>query len=532
MSKAATMKPSRGIGLGGGWLSMAPQTDNTPYKPQPVAIVDDEQRKSNQAPPSGPSSDQNSPVIPPHRSKHGGLQPQPSSSSSSHAMKEECIETKQELTSPQSQSTGPSALPRRLIPRTNARFSVGDSTSQPATPASPAPSSPPLSPASGDGDQSPAAFDVRDSFAPMQWSKAAASTVPSSSRRTSQTDGEGKSGNRLQQGQRTGMVSKHKADVITEDHDDESDGERVEYAGRKWRGKTANAIEQEMEALGDRTVMSYAPDAVYLASRLEGLRRNLEAGGDRFRRWAWEDFDQSDSRGDVDGDHEMEGTDVVIAAAAKRLSQELEPHSVNALRHSSAQASYHPSPARSALLSSTILSPVQEVPADPMQTSSVQYGQDIAQAGPSHTIAGDVDRAAKEAALDSRVEIRTLRRPDLEQVRELHCYHGDGDKVSKLFVFSFSLFPFFLFFFISSRLLGIGFLTKFRLFLNTLGRISLSICKHIMCLWLQFLQHLQTRQLLYDRKSLQGGQAQVQKKYKSVKKRTQKHWSTTTTLQS
>ncbi|PWN35103.1 uncharacterized protein FA14DRAFT_160405 [Meira miltonrushii] len=445
MSKAATMKPSRGLGLGGGWLSMAPQTDNTPYRPQPVAIVD-EQRETNQQPPSGPSSDQNSPVIPPHRSKHGGLQPQPSSSSSSHAIKAESVHAKQELVSPQSQSTGPSALPRRLIPRTNARFSVGDSTSQPATPASPAPSSPPLSPGSGDGDQSPAAFDVRDSFAPMQWSKAVGSTVPSSSRRTSQTDGEGKSGNRLQQGQRTGMVAKHKADVIVEDHDDESDGERVEYAGRKWRGKTANAIEQEMEALGDRTVMSYAPDAVYLASRLEGLRRNLEAGGDRFRRWAWEDYDQIEAHGDIDGDHEMEGTDVVIASAAKKLSQEVESQSVNALRHSSAQASYHASPARSALLSSSILSPVQEVPADPMSTSSVQYGQDIAQAGPSHTAAGDVDRAAKEAALDARVEIRTLRRPDLEQVRELHCYHGDGDKVSNSFVFSFPLFPCFLLF--------------------------------------------------------------------------------------
>lgn len=445
MSKAAMMKPSRGIGLGGGWLSMAPQTDNTPYKPQPVAIVD-EQKDDEKAPKSGPSSDQNSPVIPPHRSKHGGLQPQPSSSSSSHAVRAESIHTKQELAAPQSQSAGPSALPRRLIPRTNARFSVGDSTSQPATPASPAPSSPPLSPHSGDGDNSPPAFDVRDSFAPMQWNKAAGSTVLATSRRTSQVEGEGKSGNRLLQGQKTGMVAKHKADVLIEDHDDDSDGERVEYAGRKWRGKTANAIEQEMEALGDRTVMSYAPDAVYLASRLEGLRRNLEAGGDRFRRWAWEDFDQTDSREDKDGDHEMDGTDAVVANAAKRLSQEIESPSVNSLRHSSAKASYQASPARSALLSSTILSPVQEVPTDPMSTSSVQYGQEVTQAGPSQIATGDVDRAAKEAALDARVEIRTLRRPDLEQVRELHCYHGDGDKVSSLFEF---FFPFPLSFFFS-----------------------------------------------------------------------------------
>lgn len=452
MSKAATMKPSRGIGLGGGWLSMAPQTENTPYKPQPVAIVD-EQKDSTRPSTSISSSDQNSPVLPPHRSKHGGLQPQPSSSSSSHAINSETFQDIQEPESSKIQSAGPSALPRRLIPRTNARFSVGDSTSQPATPASPAPSSPPISP--GSQDQSPDAFDVRSSFAPMQWSKMTNESnfqAPSSSRRVSQAEVEGRSGNRLQQGLRTGMVAKNKADVIIGDHEEDSDGERVEYAGRKWRGKTANAIEQEMEALGDRTVMSYAPDAVYLASRLEGLRRNLEAGGDRFRRWAWEDYDETASHDDGDGDHQMEGTDVVIAKAAKRLSQELESPSVIALRQASAHVSQHASPARSALLSSTVLSPVQEIPTNPLSTSTVQYGQEATQPEPPHTTTGEIERAAKEAALDSRVEIRTLRRPDLEQVRELHCYHGDGDKVSKssvCFCSSFSLFffPFFFLFF-------------------------------------------------------------------------------------
>ena len=72
--------------------------------------------------------------------------------------------------------------------------------------------------------------------------------------------------------------------------DIDDDGQGIEFAGRKWKGKTAHAVEQEMEKTGDVSVMSYAPDAVYLASRLQGLQRNLEAGGDEARGRRWLDF--------------------------------------------------------------------------------------------------------------------------------------------------------------------------------------------------------------------------------------------------
>jgi hypothetical protein len=41
-----------------------------------------------------------------------------------------------------------------------------------------------------------------------------------------------------------------------------------------------------------------------------------------------------------------------------------------------------------------------------------------------------IEPAARAAALDARIQVRPLRRGDLEQVRDLHAFHGDTDRVS------------------------------------------------------------------------------------------------------
>ncbi len=54
-------------------------------------------------------------------------------------------------------------------------------------------------------------------------------------------------------------------------------GGGLRHSGIEWSGKTLHAVELEMERLGRAEWMSQAPDAAYLASRLEAVRRNLEA---------------------------------------------------------------------------------------------------------------------------------------------------------------------------------------------------------------------------------------------------------------
>jgi len=221
--------------------------------------------------------------------------------------------------------------------------------------------------------------------------------------------------------------------------DDEDEGEEAKsddddkgilHAGIQWRGKTAHAVEQEMEALGDRTVMSYAPDAVYLASRLEGLKRNLEVGGERLKRWAWED--------------ELEEEDRLICEGAglEAEQQRERPTSpVDHLEEPQKEDLVMPGLEQHALYSASSsmnvsegITPSDEIFDDPMQASTGSIAPSTDEQGihdlqevPVITVDAS---AGKAAALDARVEIRTLRRPDLEQVRELHCYHGDGDKVS------------------------------------------------------------------------------------------------------
>lgn len=359
------MSLSKGVGgLGGGWLSMAPQVDEL-TKPEPPASI---------APqvPAATTPRTHSPLVPTGAKSAQQIPP-------SHSG------TKSAQHTSQSQSARSSTSLTKSIPRTKARFQVGsDSSSLLASPVS----STPVSPQSGDGDDSPPPFDVRASFAPMPtWGEPG-------QRRASESGGQGKL-----------LQTEHKHDKSEEfavDDTHEEEEHSMEYKGRKFKGKTANAIELEMEALGDQTVMSYAPDAVYLASRLEGLRRNLEAGGERVRRLPWQDAEDG-------GAQVSPQTSPVIADhAPARPSSEKEAQPDEA-GGSVKQASLPVSPMAAEL--------------EKGEDESVSVASGISQP-PSL-----IDPAAKEAALDARVEIRTLRRPDLEQVRELHCYHGDGEKI-------------------------------------------------------------------------------------------------------
>lgn len=261
---------------------------------------------------------------------------------------------------PAASSSSSTSSPRRSSIPKRATFQVGADTSTintPVTPASPS-SSTALTPA----------FDVRASFAPLVFKRTAQTALPRGEQPVAADSSS------------TAATSSSLMDI-------DDDGQGIEFAGRKWKGKTAHAVEQEMEKAGDVSVMSYAPDAVYLASRLHGLQRNLEAGGDEARGRRWLDF------GDDDHEDAAPGLEAPLASSSpvttqtdsSRIPATLPPHITDYLRPPT----------------------VVEQPASPPRLSA----------------------AAKAAALDSRVEIRLLRRSDLEQVRDLHCFHGDSDKV-------------------------------------------------------------------------------------------------------
>jgi hypothetical protein len=317
--------------------------------------------------------------------------------------------------------------PNRILPRTNARFKVGDS-SQLATPSSPAPDSPY---SHGSDFESPPLFDVRASFAPMpKWGGAGVDTKTSGSVSTAKEVDKVKQNSRLTE-------SLHEENEVQFDDeeggDNDSQAEKgIHYGGIQWKGKTAHAVELEMEALGDRTVMSYAPDAVYLASRLEGLKRNLEAGGDRLHRWVWQDFEDVEQHAEEEGEtaeeKEEEKEEVFMRGADETKQEEHKDEQVTPALDVTCMDS-----AVSSLNASEGVTPKDEIVDDPMLATTaltaLQDGVAVHDVDEVPTIVVD-STAAKAAALDARVEIRTLRRPDLEQIRELHCYHSDGDKVS------------------------------------------------------------------------------------------------------
>lgn len=404
---------------GGGWLSMAPTIDDEPIASSSTstysATYQQQQQQQQQAGTNSNSSSRRG-------SNDGYLYARPKPAESSY--------------------------PSRLLPRTNARFKVGDS-SQLATPASPAPSSPRSNDASA--QDSPPPFDVRASFAPMPRYGSKQPAQPSSSSATATTgtkkDVEGGNGAnvwtsqpvstaRQPQGQKSVTIVEEKEDaraknksndgegISASEEDDEDDGQGIHYAGIQWKGKTAHAVEQEMEALGDRTVMSYAPDAVYLASRLEGLKRNLEVGGERMKRWAWEDYE--DKSDDADDEREDEAQQAIGSDGED--NDDDNKTSTQAATPKSPMMVLTPDDA-DADKDRVIFDPTTDQPSEQV----VEADSLVSPSLPAVTVTEQpIDADAKAAALDSRVEIRTLRRPDLEQVRELHCYHGNGDKVSHL----------------------------------------------------------------------------------------------------
>ncbi|KAK0526026.1 hypothetical protein OC842_005314 [Tilletia horrida] len=254
-------------------------------------------------------------------------------------------------------------------------------------------------------------------------------------------------------------------------------GGGIEFAGKQWSGKTAHAVEQEMEALGDRAIMSYAPDASYLAMRLEGLRRNLEASNwERRPSWVGWQEDQEEEEEAVKEQAQAEAdktqeADMTLSATAQQQAVRspptvgrksalgrLAPAGSNGRAPKSpiarSEIALPPAPATSlidaeyarvanlpavsniegAQLSAAERSRLAQAsfPATPAQgKENAAYFDDKRTAAtetPSPQTPPPLDPAIRAAALDARLEIRQLKRDDVVQVRELHCFHGDGNK--------------------------------------------------------------------------------------------------------
>ncbi|PWO00596.1 hypothetical protein FA09DRAFT_328009 [Tilletiopsis washingtonensis] len=412
----ALAQPRRGL-PGGGWLSMVPESDDRLVSPP-------------QLPPPPPP-----PPVAPAASL---LAPAAGTST-----RDVCAAAAAALPyAPHASTSYTAAAALRTSGsssrRGGAKFEVGaPDSSQCPTPSSGARSS----------DASPVPFDVRSSFAPLP-----------------------------RYGQGAGSALRPRAPALQaaaqRKRDTDDDGQGIEYAGRRWKGKTAHAVELEMEQLGDRTVMSYAPDAVYLASRLEGLKRNLEAQDwERKPRYlAWSD-DEDEGAAEA-----KSKTHSPAAAAAEApdledmaLSDDDDDGDVDSVGaqgspsplHSpggeEAPATAESKPSAAALRAMSNASTRTWRDADGHATADLLRAsrggllrQHHAAHDELHTLEGSalvdeseeeslseapapapttqaIDPAAKQAALDARLDIRMLRRPDLEQVRELHCLHGDVD---------------------------------------------------------------------------------------------------------
>lgn len=243
-------------------------------------------------------------------------------------------------------------------------------------------------------------FDVRASFAPMPtWGKEKTSAMPLEGSTYTQQEQQG-------------------------EHDNAADG--LSFAGRQWKGKTVHAVEQELEALRDVKLMSHAPDAIYLASRLEGLRRNLEI---EERRPSYVEYEE---------DSFVDDEPRILAHPDPSLEPFQETHSAAdiALRMGVRAL---PALAHRPVSNASSISLVEgdtpedleyDVDFDPEHATVLnphEFGMPVA---PDYISAAKVDPAARAAALNARVDIRNLRRSDLDQVRDLHAFHGEFDQVS------------------------------------------------------------------------------------------------------
>ncbi|KAE8214119.1 hypothetical protein CF327_g2434 [Tilletia walkeri] len=303
---------------------------------------------------------------------------------------------------------------------------------------------------------SPPTFDFRNTFAPLAFNKG-----------------------------RGGGVASTAASKI-------NGGGGIEFGGRQWSGKTAHAVELEMEALGDRAIMSFAPDATYLASRLEMLRKNLEAGGWE-RRPAWvqcldEDGQELEQEQEQEQDETLKESEEVKVAEVAPVTEEgtktpaeqdrlrspkpptpkpgptsfkhkqprsefsLPPAPATSLidaeyaraahlpkvsniegatlsaaeRSKIARASFLPAPTR-------MRENAKAVHVDEEEEEEEEEGEEEEvdreeEETSTPQLPPPLDPVVRAAALDARLEIRQLKRDDVVQVRELHCYHGDGNK--------------------------------------------------------------------------------------------------------
>ncbi|GAC95767.1 hypothetical protein PHSY_003343 [Pseudozyma hubeiensis SY62] len=268
-------------------------------------------------------------------------------------------------------------------------------------------------------------FDVRASFAPMP---AYGKNRPSAQLSTYRGVGDQNRSAYAMQSD-TATIRGGAADPADSSSDDDTDG--LSFGGRRWKGKTVHAVEQELEALRDERLMSHAPDAAYLASRLEGVRRNLEIE------------ERTPNYVPYDEDMLTDDDEASLAPHASEVVRQLYP-----FQHASASADVASAMPHRPVSNASSVSLVEgETPhdldfglqfdpaasysarsddvkvLDPDQVSMPAVSQPLAP-----TSAKTIDPAARAAALDARIEVRTLRRGDLEQVRDLHSFHGDSDR--------------------------------------------------------------------------------------------------------
>lgn len=268
-------------------------------------------------------------------------------------------------------------------------------------------------------------FDVRASFAPMP--------VYGNKKTSAQLSTFRGVGDQHHESFATqaGTATTRIADITASDSSSDDDEGGLSFGGRRWKGKTVHAVEQELEALRDERLMSHAPDAAYLASRLEGVRRNLEI---EERRPNYVPYDE-----DVLSDQEEPALD----PAASDVVRQLYPFQhVDDLAITAASLPHRP------VSNASSVSLIEgETPHDldfglqfdPSTSYSASldkikvHAPDSVSMPPVPTSTKTIDPAARAAALDARLEVRALRRGDLEQVRELHAFHGDSDRVSTHF---------------------------------------------------------------------------------------------------
>ncbi|SNX84770.1 uncharacterized protein MEPE_03479 [Melanopsichium pennsylvanicum] len=263
-------------------------------------------------------------------------------------------------------------------------------------------------------------FDVRASFAPMPvWGKPQPTAQPPTYR------GVGDGNYATFAAQSSGLHPNDKPAANAADSSSDEDADGLSFGGRRWKGKTVHAVEQELEALRDERLMSHAPDATYLASRLEGVRRNLEI---EERRPSYVPYDE-----DMLADEE----EAALAPDASQAVRQLYLFQQGAGPH------------RPVSNASSVSLVEGETPHDfdfdlqfersashtiPFDQIKVHDPDEVCMPPVSTLLAPSsakpIDPAARAAALDARIEVRPLRRGDLEQVRDLHAFHGDSDRVS------------------------------------------------------------------------------------------------------